>query len=145
MYRTLFANDFFSQLDRMQRELWPTLDFPPSIRGSTRAGYPAINIGRTPNSLEIYAFAPGFDANALEVFIEEGVLTIAGERKAPEPDPNTKPAVHFNERFQGGFRRVIALPDDINPDSVSAAYRDGVLHITLQRREAFQPRRINVQ
>jgi HSP20 family protein len=54
--------------------------------------------------------------------------------------------VHINERFAGRFRRVMSLPDDdIDPSGVSAEYRDGVLHISVKRRQAPQPRRISVQ
>ena len=48
------------------------------------------------------------------------------------------------ERFDGDFRRVITLPDDVDPERVDAKYRDGVLQITIQRREAAQPRQITV-
>jgi HSP20 family protein len=48
------------------------------------------------------------------------------------------------ERFDGEFRRVITLPDDVDPDRVEAKYRDGVLQITVQRREAVRPRQITV-
>jgi HSP20 family protein len=53
--------------------------------------------------------------------------------------------VHVNERFDGRFRRVISLPDDIDPNAVSADYTDGVLHVSVKRRESAQPRRIEVQ
>ena len=54
-------------------------------------------------------------------------------------------SVHIRERFSGRFRRVVSLPDDIDPGSVNANYRDGVLHVSIKRRQAAQPRRINVQ
>jgi HSP20 family protein len=53
--------------------------------------------------------------------------------------------VHINERFGGRFRRVVSLSDDVDPNTVSADYRDGVLHIHVKRHEAAQPRRITVQ
>ena len=53
--------------------------------------------------------------------------------------------MHINERFEGSFRRVLTLPDDADPDAVDAKYRDGVLHISIQRRASAQPRRITVQ
>jgi HSP20 family protein len=53
--------------------------------------------------------------------------------------------VHINERFAGRFRRVVSLTEDADPESVSAQYRDGVLHISVRRRESAQPRRITVQ
>jgi len=48
------------------------------------------------------------------------------------------------ERFSGGFRRVITLPEDVDPDKVRASYRDGVLHVMIDRREEVKPRRIEV-
>ena len=72
------------------------------------------------------------------------MLTISGERASDLPDREQKAAVHINERFAGRFRRVISLPDDVDPNGISAQYRDGVLHISLKRREAMQPRRIAV-
>jgi HSP20 family protein len=96
--------------------------------------------------VEVFAFAPGLDPAALEVVLDRGVLTIAGERLPKLPaDDDEKSAVHINERFGGRFRRVVSLPDDVDPNGVSADYRDGVLHISVKRRESAQPRRITVQ
>ena len=146
MYRTFFPRDLFSELDRLQREIQETFDLSPSIRGFGRGGFPAMNVGGTPQSVEIYAFAPGVDPARLEVNLDRGVLTIAGERAAELPaDDNDRPTVHINERFGGRFRRVVSLADDLDPNRVTANYRDGVLHISIKRRESAQPRRISVQ
>ena len=142
MYRSLFPRDVFAELDRLQREMQQNYDFSPSIRGLAR-GYPAMNVGGTAKSVDIYAFVPGVDPATLDVQIEKGVLTVAGERKA-EAVPE-KAAVHIDERFAGRFRRVVTLPDDVDPNAVDAKYRDGVLHISIARREAAQPRRIAIQ
>lgn len=142
VYRTLFPRDLFAELDRLQRGVAHGLDWSPSIRGITR-GFPAMNVGSTPRSIEVYAFVPGVDPATLEVQIEKGVLTIAGERKAEEVPE--KSAVHIDERFAGRFRRVVTLPDDIDANAVSARCRDGVLHISVTRKEAAQARRITVQ
>ncbi len=143
LYRSLFPRDVFAELDRLQREMQQAYDLSPSIRGVARGGYPAMNVGGTAQSVEIYAFAPGLDPAGIDVQVEKGVLTIAGERKAdavPE-----KAAVHIDERFAGRFRRVVTLPDDIDANAVSARYRDGVLHISIARKQAAQPRRIEIQ
>lgn len=141
-YRSLFPRDLFADLDRLQREMRQAYDFSPSIRGLTQ-GFPALNVGGTAKSVEIYAFAPGVEPASLEVQIEKGVLTVAGERKV-EPVPE-KASVHIDERFAGQFRRVVTLPEDIDPDSVEARYRDGVLHLSIARKEAAQPRHIVIQ
>jgi len=146
MNPSLFPRNVFAELDRLQREMRDAFDLSPSIRGLGRGGFPAVNVGGTPQSVEILAFAPGLDPASVEVKLDRGVLTIAGERPADLPsEEGGKAAVHINERFSGRFRRVISLSDDVDPNGVSATYRDGVLHITAKRRESAQPRRINVQ
>jgi len=145
MYRSLFARDVFAELDRLQREMQESFDLSPSIRGMGRGGFPALNVGGTPESVEIYAFAPGLDPATIELNLDRGLLTIAGERPTNLPAGNDKAAVHINERFGGRFRRVVSLSDDADPDGVSADYRDGVLHIQVKRRQSAQPRRITIQ
>lgn len=145
MYRTLFPRDLLSELDRLQQELRQSFDISPSIRGLPRGGFPAMNIGNTPTSVEIYAFAPGVDPASIDVQIEKSVLTIAGERKPDLPAGEEKATVHIDERFAGRFKRVVTLPEDADANAVKAQYRDGVLHISIPRREAAQPRRITIE
>ena len=141
-YRSLFPRDMFAELDRLQRELQQTFDLGPTIRGLTR-GFPAINIGSTPKTVDIYVFAPGVDPASLDVQLVKGTLTIAGERKADAVPENAM--LHIDERFSGQFRRVISLPDDVDPNAIEARYRDGVLHVCIQRKQEAQPRRITIQ
>ncbi|HMM77282.1 MAG TPA: Hsp20/alpha crystallin family protein [Gammaproteobacteria bacterium] len=140
--QSLFPRDIFAEFDRLQRELQQRFDAQSSIRGLARGAFPALNVGGTPQSVEIYAFAPGLDPAAIEVQLEKNVLTIAGERKRDTPPE--KATVHIDERFDGRFRRVVSLPDDIDPDSIRARYTDGVLHLSVQRRAEAQPRRIAI-
>lgn len=120
-------------------------DFSPSIRGLGRGGYPALNIGNAPDSVEIYAFAPGIDPKSIDVQLDRGVLTISGARAAAVTPSDEKTTLHINERFAGRFRRVVSLPDDVDPNAVGAEYRDGVLRVSVKRRASTQPRRIEVQ
>ena len=146
IYRTLFPRDMFAELDRLQRDLAQAFELSPSIRGTARGGFPGVNVGNTQKSVEVYVFAPGIEPEDLEVQLEKGVLTIAGTRKNHLPaGSGEKVTTHINERFSGRFRRVIALPDDLSPDAVEARYRDGVLHVSIPRREAALPRRITIQ
>ncbi|RFC31247.1 MAG: HSP20 family protein [Candidatus Nitrotoga sp. MKT] len=137
-YRGIFPRDLFTELERLQREF----DGSPSIRGAA-PGYPAMNVGTTPKSVEVYAFAPGMTPEEFDVQVENGVLTISGERKNIVPPEGA--TIHIGEHFSGRFRRVVSLPDDIEPNSTTASYRDGVLHVCVARREAAQSRRISVQ
>jgi HSP20 family protein len=142
-YGSLFPRDVFAELERLQRDVQDLFGLSPSIRGTARGGFPALNIGSTPASVEVYAFAPGLDPATLDLSLDGCVLTLSGDRK-PQAVPGEGVAVHVNERFAGRFRRVINLPDDIDPDAVSAAYRDGVLHVSVRRRASALPRRIEV-
>jgi HSP20 family protein len=146
MLRSMFPRDIFAEFERLQNELQQSFGTGYSIRGAGYGGFPALNVGGTPQSFELYAFAPGLDPSSIEVNLERGVLTIAGERPLDLPKQDDKSSIHINERFAGRFRRVVSLPeDDIDPDAISAEYRDGVLHVSAKRRESAQPRRIAIQ
>lgn len=150
MYQRLFARDLFNELERLQRDVSQAFDVSSSIRGQGRGGYPALNVGLSPEAVEVYAFAPGLDPASISVDLDRGVLSLSGERasqtaaKAEDAAADARSIVHQNERFSGSFRRVVSLPDDIDPDQVQASYRDGVLRVTIKRRAAVQPRRIDI-
>jgi len=141
----MFPSDVFAEMDRLQRAMQQAFELSPNIRGVGRGGFPALNVGGTPNSVEVYAFAPGLDPQSIQIQLEKSTLSIAGERKSDEPAADQKTAIHIDERFAGPFRRVISLPDDIDNEAVSATYRDGVLHVSVKRRQAAAPRRITIE
>lgn len=150
MYASLLNHpgSLFGQFERLRRELddvFGVSALPSSIRSVSAGTLPAINIGRTPTSVEVYAFAPGLDASKIDVSLDRGVLRIAGERASALPDNDANVQVYTRERGVGSFTRSVSLPDDVDPAQVSATYRDGVLQISIARREAAQPKRINVQ
>ena len=141
---SLFPRDLLAELDRLQRQLQQSYELSPSIRGLARGAFPALNVASTPQSAEVYAFAPGLEPASIHVQIERGVLSISGERAAALPGENERASVHLNERFAGRFHRVVSLTDDLDPGGVRATYREGVLHVSIQRHPAAQPRRIEV-
>lgn len=150
MYESLLNSPggLFADLERLQREMQQTFGSvgrPGSIRAVASGAFPAINVGSTPGAVEIYAFAPGVDASKVDVQVDRGVLTISGERPAERPQGDEKSAVYASERFTGRFKRTVSLPDDVDPDRVTARYRDGVLHVSLARRESTLPKRIEIQ
>ncbi|WP_422014857.1 Hsp20/alpha crystallin family protein [Roseateles sp.] len=141
-------NSLFGQFDRLQRELddvfFGLSSLPSSIRSVATGTLPQINVGRTPRSVEVYAFAPGLDASKIEVTLDRGVLRLAGERLPSNPG-NERQRVYARERATGRFDRSVSLPDDIDPEQVTATYRDGVLQVSIARRETPQPKRISIQ
>lgn len=172
MYASLLSSpgSLFAEFDRLQRELQQVFSTPSSIRAVARGAFPAVNIGMTPSSVEVYAFAPGIDPSTLDVSVDRGLLTIAGQRSAQmegtqsqaAPAGQTDPSanqqagqpgqagagkdtnVYVRERFNGSFRRVISLPEDVDTARIDATYRDGLLRISIARQESAQPRRITV-
>ena len=150
MYESLlnYPNTLFGQFERLRRELDDAFGdsaLPSSIRSVAAGGLPAINVGRTPNSVEVYAFAPGLDASKIDVTLDRGVLRISGERAESLPAERKGVTVYAHERGAGRFTRAVALPDDVDPAHVKASYRDGVLLVSVARRESAQPKRITVQ
>jgi HSP20 family protein len=141
---SLFPRDLYAELDRLQRQIQQSFELSPSIRGAARGAFPALNVAATPQSAEVYAFAPGLEPKSIDVQVERGVLSISGERAATVREDDQRASVHVNERFAGRFHRVITLTDDLDPGEVRASYRDGVLHVSIARQKAAQPRRIEV-
>lgn len=148
MYPSLLSlpGNLFAEFDALQRQMDRLLGAraaSSSIRAVERGSFPPINIGSTPEAIEIYAFAPGIAPDKLDVSVDKGLLTLSGERRVAAPEGAK---THYaSERFDGGFRRTVALPDDADPDRVQATYRDGIVRIRIERREASRPRRIEVR
>lgn len=134
--------DAASWQDRLQDLFGPGT--PSSIRAVSRAGaFPALNVGTWAEALEIYAFAPGLDAESIDVSVEKGLLTLSG-RRAETGRPASGVEVYAKERFEGAFRRVVVLPEDSDATRVEATYRHGVLKIVVPRLESAKPRQISV-
>jgi len=152
MYESMlnFPGSLYGQFDRLRRELddvFGTAGLPSGIRSVAPGSYPAVNIGTTSNSIEVYAFAPGLDASKLEVTLDRGVLTLAGERPPllAEDGERRQANVYTQERVSGRFKRSVSLPEDADPEQVSARYRDGILQVSVGRKASMQPQRIAIQ
>lgn len=155
MVGSLFSREWVAELDRLQHDLQRSRNAPGTAQGAATAGFPAFNLRSTPQLVEWFALAPGLDPASIDVQLDGGLLTVAGQRTTGAPSDesdgeldasNAQPraALRINERFSGAFRRTVGLPDDVDPDGVSADYRDGVLHIAVKRKEAVGPRRVAV-
>ncbi len=116
--------------------------YPASIRAVARGSYPAINVGSTAEGVEVYVFAAGLDREQLNLDIQQNLLTISGQSTPRRPEGDR---AYLNERFSGQFRRSLSLPEDIDPDSASAQYRDGVLRVSFRRRAETRPRKIQIK
>lgn len=145
MFGTLFSTHVFDDARQLETELDQLLARTPyssGIRAVPRGTYPPVNVGATPEQVDVYVFAAGVDPKTIGVSIQQNLLTVSGSRRV-EVNPHAE--YYRRERYDGDFHRVIALPEDANPDLVDARYRDGVLHITVQRRQATKPRQVQIQ
>ena len=104
---------------------------------------PAVDIEERDDSFVLHADIPGVDPKAIEVSMDDGVLTIRGKRDAVSEDD--KDGFKRIERVHGSFYRRFALPDTADADKISARGEHGVLTISIPKMEKLQPRRITVQ
>jgi len=134
----------FDELWRLQQEvdeLFGSWSSPLGIRSLPRGSFPAVNVGQTPERVEVYLFAPGIDPKSLDISMQQNLLTVSGKREVGVKD---EVDYYRQERFSGEFRRVISLPEDVDPERVQAKYVDGVVQIGVERREAARPRQIEI-
>jgi HSP20 family protein len=131
----------FWRLEQEMDELLGRWAWPLGIRSTARGTFPPMNIGVTPDNVEVFFFAPGLDPKSIEVSVQQNVLTISGERQVPAKGDQTW---YRKERFDGAFRRVINLPEDVTPERIRAQYRDGILYVTAERPESAKPRKIEI-
>ena len=134
----------FDELWRLQQEvdeLFGSWSPPSGIRSLPRGSFPAINVGQTAERVEVYLFAPGIDPKSLDISLQRNLLTVSGRR-----DIAAREAADYyrQERFGGEFRRVISLPEDLDPERVQARYVNGIVQVSVQRRESARPRQIEI-
>lgn len=148
MFESLFTSfgsdslfDEFRRLENQMDQLFGCSAGPAGLRAVQRGTFPPLNVGATPEQVDVYLFAANLDPKSLDLSIQQNLLTVSGTRKV---EVNQNADYYRRERFDGDFRRAITLPEDVDPDRVEAKYRDGVLRITIQRRESARPRQITV-
>ncbi|MBV9268916.1 MAG: Hsp20/alpha crystallin family protein [Acidobacteriaceae bacterium] len=130
-------------------------DFPAGLRvfqdslsrlfsePTSRPWSPAVDIFENENELVLKADLPEVDPKNVGIQIENGTLTLRGERKFEE-NRNGK-AVHRIERGYGAFVRAFTLPDTVDAEKVKADYKNGVLTVSLPKKELAKPRTVNIE
>jgi HSP20 family protein len=103
---------------------------------------PAVDIKEDPDKFVLQADLPGVKPEEIDITMEDGVLTIKGEKKTEAK--TEKDGFKRVERTYGSFHRRFSLPDTANSDAISAKSNYGVLEIVIPKREAVQPKKINV-
>jgi HSP20 family protein len=103
---------------------------------------PAVDIYETPNELVVKADLPDVNEKDIDVRVENNLLTIHGERKFEKSV--TEENFLRVERAYGSFSRSFSLPNTLNAEAIAAEYKNGVLTITLPKREETKPRQVKV-
>ncbi|MGF7056120.1 HSP20 family protein [Bosea sp. OAE752] len=117
----------------------------PSLSGASAfgGGWPSVEISDGEKEIKVTAEVPGLEEKDIEVLLDDGVLTLKGEKRSETEDKDRQ----FSERFYGRFERRIPLGTEVKEDMVDARFRNGVLTVTLPKSEKAQSqvRRITIK
>lgn len=132
--------DVSKTLDEMDRIL-NAVNRPLGLRSVPRGTFPAVNVYDQGSKALLTAELPGVDPNKLEVTVLNDTVTLKGERST---DTEKADQVYRRERPSGSFERTLTLPASINPDSVRAEYKNGILKVTMEKAESEKARKIPI-
>lgn len=144
---TLVRYQPWNSMEQLRREMERLFEGHTSAEeGSSIATsdwVPAVDIQENDKEFLIHADIPGVDPDDIDVHMEDGMLTIKGERESESKEE--KEGYKRIERQRGSFYRRFSLPDTANADKISAKSKHGVLEITIPKQEKSQPRKIEVK
>ena len=137
------ASGLRTEMVRLFDSFWSDLPMEWSQRGWPSFGWqPAMDVEETDKQVLVRAEIPGVKADDLDVSIQHGALVISGEKK--ESEERKEKGYLYQERRYGSFRREISLPSAVDEQNVKAEYKDGVLHVTLEKSQEALPKKIQV-
>ncbi len=117
-------------------------DFAPTQDKSLQLR-PALDVSEGEDAITISIELPGLDRDAVKVSIEDGVLTITGEKKAAEE--RKEDSYHIVERRYGSFSRQLTLPTTVKADDADASFDNGLLVVRLPKHEQVKPKRLTIK
>lgn len=141
---TLMKYEPWNLLDQMRREMDHALDTRTAEGSSvaTSDWVPAVDIKEQKDSFVIVADIPGVDPKDIEVHMENGMLTIKGEKESEKKEE--REGYKRVERSYGSFYRRFSLPDTADAEKITANSNNGVLEVRIGKQEQVQPRKISV-
>jgi HSP20 family protein len=114
----------------------------PNVGLFDRTASPEIDVVETEDNYQVYCDLPGVEEKDIDISLAANVLTIKGEKRPPERQVEAK--VYRREDWAGTFQRTLSLPKTVEPDSVEARLKDGVLTVTLAKRAEAKTRKIDI-
>jgi len=133
--------DVAKTLEEMDR-VFDGIGRPLGLRSVPRGTFPPLNVYEQDDAVVVTAEVPGVKLEELDVTVLGDAVTLKGQRQ--EEPSNDKP-LYRRERATGTFARTVTLPASIDPDSVRAEYRDGVLRIRQTKAEQAKARKIEIK
>jgi HSP20 family protein len=138
----LVRDPFFNFVDRFFSDLaWPAGN---ALEFDAAKFTPAVDIVETENAFVAKADLPGLTKDDIELSLEDGVLSISGERTFKHEEKGEGKSFRRIERAYGSFRRAFTLPQGVDVDKVEASFTDGVLTLTLPKTEIVKARKIAI-
>ena len=138
--------NLFDNLEDFQSEMNRLFDFrlsrPVKAGISATEWMPAVDVVDEKDQIRVKADLPGFKKEEIGVSVDNGMLTIKGEKK--EEKENKEKDYIRSERYYGVFHRSFTLPAGVDAPKVHASYKDGVLEITLPKKQDAKPKQIKV-
>ena len=133
-----------TDIDRLMESFFET----PRVSASNNFGLP-LDVAETSDGYVVSATVPGLKSEDINITVEDGILTIAGEvnnsfDNSDEDSDDSRVKYHIRERRYGSFSRKLRLPKDVDADAIEAKQEDGILTISLAKSEAAQPKKITV-
>jgi HSP20 family protein len=131
-----------SDFDRLFNSVFDTSTFAVNARPTARPFAPALDIVEAESEFIVTADLPGMSEQDVKLTVQDGVLTLSGERKVAHRE--TQQGYYRLERAAGSFSRSLALPEGVNPEALTANFDRGVLEIHVPKPEARKPRTIEI-
>jgi HSP20 family protein len=134
------AVSLHTELGRMLDDLWRGFEFPARrVVAKAAAFAPRMDYCETDDEIRIDAELPGLDAEDIDVSLEDGVLTIEGDRQDEHSEASESKGSRYAETFRGHFERRIRVPDAVDAEAVRAIYKNGLLSVTLPKPPEAEP------
>jgi len=134
--------DVGKTLEEMDR-MFGRVGRPLGLRSVPRGTFPAINVYAQDDAVVVVAELPGVKAEDLDLSVLNDSLTLKGERADDRPAEGDR--YYRRERMSGAFARTINLPDPVDPDSVRAEYKNGVLKVHMTKAQEARAKKIAIQ
>ena len=134
----------WQELDQLTNRLGQLFNHDASTHASQGTWLPAVDVEESGDELVLTAEVPGMSPDAVELQLENNVLTISGERAEERREGAEDKRYHVLERRYGSFRRSFTLPRTVQPDKIAAEYRDGILTVRLPKASEAKSRRIQI-